>query len=415
MEGSFACPECGTSVELAGLAPGRQVRCRFCHRLLEVPYLPRAGDNQWKRRRFRRPKWIVWAWAVLGIAGAIILCAGTLVVLKRHHHSSQERSIHQLLESSRRHESAGRLTEALLDLDAALEIACKAEAPVVAPVEEHRHRRGDLAKRDARSVLDRLNHAGSSPFPLGDWLNLLTRADKDPDLKGMAPEIRAQFQSGLERAIAAELGSARKLMEAGQIIAALGACDHSAALITHLAPSASDRVRRDAENLVSQLVIRHGVSIELPEGEFTFGSQSAYVKEFLPILVHGLEAKGYLPYRESSRWKAMWDRAEYRVHLRIVEQLEGNYLSSANRLTRIVAHLTLSSRGQVRWQTSPTARSTVPLPKLSALLAGRVAASDRPSEEFERMLYADARGHIDEKVGFALSNMPPCPLEARPQ
>ena len=45
MEGSFACPECGTFVEVHGLAPGRQVRCGFCNRLLEVPYLPRAADS----------------------------------------------------------------------------------------------------------------------------------------------------------------------------------------------------------------------------------------------------------------------------------------------------------------------------------------------------------------------------------
>ena len=36
MDGSFACPECGSDVEVRGLAPGRQVRCEFCHRLLEV-------------------------------------------------------------------------------------------------------------------------------------------------------------------------------------------------------------------------------------------------------------------------------------------------------------------------------------------------------------------------------------------
>jgi len=409
MEGSFACPECGTSVELAGLAPGRQVRCGFCHRLLEVPYLPRAVDDHWKRRRFRRPAWVVWSWALLGIAGAIIVGAGALLALKRHHHSSLERSIQQLLESSRRHESAGRLTDALLELDAALELAGKSDDPVLGALDEQRHRREDLARRDARSIADRLNHAGTSPFPLGDWLNLLTRAEHDPDLKGMVPEIRDLFQVSLERAIAAELASARKLMDTGRIVPALDAADRSDTLIKHLAPSAAARVRRDADDFVSQLLSRHGVSIELPEGEFTFGSQSAYVKEFLPLLVHGLEAKGYLPYRESSPWKAMWDHAQYRVHLKVVEQLEGNYLSSANRLTRIVAHLTLSSRGELKWQTSPTARSTVPLPKLSALLASRVAASDHRSEDFERMLYTEARGHIDEKVSFALNNMPPCP------
>ena len=40
MDGSFACPECGSTVEVEGLTPGRQVRCEFCQRLLEVPYLP---------------------------------------------------------------------------------------------------------------------------------------------------------------------------------------------------------------------------------------------------------------------------------------------------------------------------------------------------------------------------------------
>ena len=58
MDGSFACPECGSDVEVRGLAPGRQVRCGFCHRLLEVPYLPRAAGPSWKRRRFARPKWV---------------------------------------------------------------------------------------------------------------------------------------------------------------------------------------------------------------------------------------------------------------------------------------------------------------------------------------------------------------------
>ena len=68
MDGSFACPECGSSVEVTGLAPGRQVRCGFCNRLLEVPFLPRAADAPWKRRRFARPKWFIWACAALAVA-----------------------------------------------------------------------------------------------------------------------------------------------------------------------------------------------------------------------------------------------------------------------------------------------------------------------------------------------------------
>jgi hypothetical protein len=414
MEGSFACPECGESVELAGLAPGRHVRCRFCHRLLEVPYLPRATDTSWKRRRFQKPGWVVWAWSGLGIAAVVIGGTGALAVLKRHQHSSQEKSIRNLLESSRRHESSGRLTEALLDLDAALAIAAKSDVSIAGSVQERQKRRADLAIREAQSVKDGLSHAGSSPFPLGDWLNLVFRAERDSDLTGIVPDIKKQFQQNLAESIAAQLARARKSIQAGQVVTALETCDEIAKLIKHLSPGSSAAIRREAENLVAQLLAGHGIQIELPQGEFTFGSQAVYVKEFVPVLTRALEAKGYLPYRESSPWKALWERAGYRMHLQVVEQLEGSYLSSANRLTRIVADLTLSSGGQVRWHTSPSARSTVPLPKLSALVAGRVAAGAERIDEFERMLYADARSHIDEKFGFALSNMPQCPSGAGP-
>src|SRR3954462_516084 len=63
MDEAFACPECGTNVQVQGIAPGRQVRCGFCHRLVEVPYLPRAVDPGWRRQRFGRPWWVPWAWA----------------------------------------------------------------------------------------------------------------------------------------------------------------------------------------------------------------------------------------------------------------------------------------------------------------------------------------------------------------
>jgi hypothetical protein len=409
MEGSFACPECGATVELGGLAPGRQVRCPFCHRLLEVPYLPRAVDTRWKRRRFQRPWWVAWAWTGLGIAALILASAGAFSVFKRHQHSSREKSVRNLLESSRRNEASGRLTEALLDLDAALTLASQADDPTGSTVKEQKKRRAGLAAREVQSKIEHLRDAGASPFPLGDWLNLMARTEGDSDLSGVVPEIKKQFQQSLERAITDQLKSARHSMQAGNVAAALETCDEAAKLFKHLPPSASPGLRHEAEDLVSRLVSRHGIQIELPEGAFTFGSQSAYVKEFVPILTRALEAKGYLPYRQSSPWKTIWDRANYRMHLKVIEKLEGSYLSSANRLTLITADLTLSSQDEVKWHTTPTARSTVPLPKLSALLASRAAASSERSDEFERMLYADARGHIDEKLGYALSNMPACP------
>ena len=105
MDGSFACPECGCDVEVRGLAPGRQVRCEFCGRLLEVPYLPRAAGASWKRRRYSRPKWVPWTWAGLSALLAVVLVAGTVKFLTRQLHSHQDRSINRLLESSRSLES----------------------------------------------------------------------------------------------------------------------------------------------------------------------------------------------------------------------------------------------------------------------------------------------------------------------
>ena len=99
MDGSFACPECGTDVEVQGLSPGRQVRCGFCHRLLEVPYLPRAAGAPWKRRRFARPMWVAWAWVGLSLLLVVILAAGAVQFLRRQYDSMQDRSINHLLDS----------------------------------------------------------------------------------------------------------------------------------------------------------------------------------------------------------------------------------------------------------------------------------------------------------------------------
>src|SRR4051794_22333962 len=90
MDGSYACPECGSSVEVRGLAPGRQVRCGFCQRLLEIPYLPRVPVAPWKRRRYGRPKWVPWAWSALAVVAAVVLIAISGRIWRRHHQSAQE-------------------------------------------------------------------------------------------------------------------------------------------------------------------------------------------------------------------------------------------------------------------------------------------------------------------------------------
>jgi hypothetical protein len=412
MDRSFACPECGSEVQVRGLAPGRQVRCGFCHRLLEVPFLPRAADAPWKRRRFTPPKWVAWAWVGLAAVAAVIVVAGAFQFLRRQYDSIQERSISQLLDSSRRHESGGRLGEALIDLDSALELARSAGGATLGRHKVEQKRRPELARRDAELVLDRLGRIEPSSFRVGDWLNLIARADKDRDLAPLVNPISKQFQSVLGRQVAFDLAAARQSLQTENIVASFRYCEQTALLFDHLAPQAQPAVRSEAETLVIQLVCTRGVKVEAPQGRFVFGSKS-YFSDMLPILEHALESKGYLPGRESSPWRYLWNQALYHLRLDISELQEGNYLSSANRLTRIEAHLSLTSRGETIWQTTPTARSQVPLPKLPAYLANRVAISPERSEEFERLLYDNARSQIDEKFSFALSNMPACSSSAR--
>ena len=110
MDGSFACPECGTDVEVRGLAPGRQVRCGFCHRLLEVPYLPRAADALVETPAFRAAEMgPAWAWVGPGCCSFCSLGCWSPdpVLLSRQYDSFRERSINRLLESSRGHEAGG--------------------------------------------------------------------------------------------------------------------------------------------------------------------------------------------------------------------------------------------------------------------------------------------------------------------
>jgi hypothetical protein len=325
MDGSFACPECGTDVEVHGLAPGRQVRCDFCQRLLEVPYLPRAADPSWKRRRFARPKWVRWALASLGIAAVAIIVVGTVRVFRKHHDSAQKQSINRLLESSRQHEDSGDLSQALIDLDAALDLARQSQSAGRGQLEDHQKKRRTLAQRDVEATLNRLARHNSSTFPLGDWLNLIARLRRDTDLQSLVAPVNAQFEAALKPEVDSQLSAARRSFAAGQAVESYRRCDRIAGLIKNLAPDSQSAARSDTEKLVTQLVAKYGLIIHPPQGRFIFGTQTSYVSELMPIFVDAFESKGYLPYRASSPWHDTWTHALYQVRLDVTERLEGSY------------------------------------------------------------------------------------------
>ena len=190
--------------------------------------------------------------------------------------------------------------------------------------------------------------------------------------------------------------------------AALQTCDRIATLLPHLTSECRAEVRPATEELVNRLIGTHGVAMETTMRESVMGSYETYRARLLPVLIKALEAQGFLPYRETSPWKSAWQRALYRLHLEITERREGNYLSSPNRLTRIESRLTLTTGQRVVWETTPTARTKVPLPGMPAYQTLRAELKLDRSEELERLLYENARGQIEGKFNQALSHMPAC-------
>jgi hypothetical protein len=408
MDGSFACPECGSEVEVEGVAPGRQVRCGFCHRLLEVPYLPRAPVATWKRQRFGQSRWF--RWTLRGLAAVVVVAAliGAVRLVGRQYRSVQEGSIKELLIKSRTHEAAGQLDLALIDLDTALDLIRRSGASASFSLEEEQRRRGDLVRREAESILVSLMQDRREPFPLGDWLNLIARSKKDPDLSSLGPRVRDEFQRNVRQGTTTELGVAQRDFRSGRVLASLQACDRIAKLLPHLSKEAAAEVRQDTQALVERLVETHGVAIDTPKGDFVLGTYESYRALLLPTLLQTLESKGYLPNRDTSPWKSVWQKALYQLRMEVSEHREGTYLSSQNRVTRIASHLILTSREKKVWETYPSARTIVPMPGLPAYLATQVAVSPERSEKFERLLYENARDQILDKFSNAVNNMPAC-------
>lgn len=409
MDQTFACPECGTPVEVHGLAPGRQVRCGFCQRLIEVPYIRRVESPAWKRRRFGSPRWVTWAWAGIGVLATLIVIAAAVRLLRNKQCEAEARSIHELVAASRNHEEKGELGQALVELDTAIELA--AQSATIGSDERSRLKetRQGLARREAQAIVHRLEAtAAADPFPLSGWLEVLARTSTDPDLQTVKASATESFGRKIVAYLELELKKARGLFESGKPVAAFETCDAATGLLGHAPAASRPSLRAEMERLVTQIIERHGIVIDPIRGHLLAGSLAKYNATMIPELHRGLKAKDYVPLEEGSSWRDRWSAAPYRLTVDLNEKLEGNYMSTDNRLTRIDAHLVLSFKGREVWQTTPTARTTVPLPNLPAYQSARAALKHERSEELEQLLYENARGQIHDKFAFALKNLPGC-------
>ena len=144
MDGSFACPECGSSVEVAGAGPRAAGPVRVLQPAARGPLPSPRGRSSLEAASVRPSPVVRLGVCVLGgRVGRDRLHWCRPIRLTRQYDSAQQRSINRLLDSSRFNEADGRLDQALIDLDTALEIARKA-GPTYVP------RIDDWAKKTSR-------------------------------------------------------------------------------------------------------------------------------------------------------------------------------------------------------------------------------------------------------------------------
>ena len=162
-----------------------------CSRFPSCPARPMLA---WKRRRFARPKWFIWACVALAVVSVAIVATGAFRFVARQYDSAQQRSINQLLESSRANEADGRLDQALIDLDTAIEMARKAGPSYLARIDDWEKKRPDLARREAQTVVDRLARCRPVVFPAGQLADLdRPRRERPRSLAACRPRFNSSF------------------------------------------------------------------------------------------------------------------------------------------------------------------------------------------------------------------------------
>ena len=184
-------------------------------------------------------------------------------------------------------------------------------------------------------------------------------------------------------------------------------CGEGAGLASHLLQPAQDAAEARFRAIVGRLASRRGAVVDALPGTYVRGTAKAYADALGPGIDQALRARGYLP-PPAGRWSDLWSKAPYRFAYAIRETYEGTYLGTENRLTRIDALLLLSGPGGATWQTSPNARTIVPVRGMPSYLASRLALGSGRVDEAERILYEDAFAHICDRFRGGLANLPGC-------
>jgi hypothetical protein len=342
----------------------------------------------------------------VALATALIAAVGINQVVRARSRARCSQSVLERTVSAQVAEQAGRLGQALAELDGALTLARAIEP-------EHSERlvalgrlRDRVARRTAQAQLDSIDQVEPRQA-VGACLMLQARARTDPALVPLETPIGAALDRVRLRAAAADAAAARRSLESGRAVEALELCGALLDAADELAPKDRSRVRAETNDLAGQVIARHGVILDPVRGSYTLGSIQAYTSALNSLLENALRARGYLPRPTSSPWLALWDRsAPYRVAVEAAELQEETYLQSPNRISRIEVQLIVSRHGRTVWLRPVQARTRVPLPRMAAYPASRLAVGDHRDPDFERLLYNDAFTMLVDQFALKLRSLP---------
>ncbi len=204
------------------------------------------------------------------------------------------------------------------------------------------------------------------------------------------------------------MASAHRAFDAGRFAEALAFCDQTVATAGYLDSATSRRLRTDVDALAAEIVGRRGVVFGPTTGEFTLGSPRDTDQTLHPPLADALRKHGYVPRPSSSPWLALWDeRAPYRMTVAVTEAWGKLYMDSNSRTSVLIVRITLTHQGTTIWTEGPiVARTPVPLPKLPAYQASRIALEGHRTAELNRLLYQEAHAKLLESFTARLPKLP---------
>ncbi len=411
MDGTFACPECGTEIVLEGLSPGRQVRCGWCSTSIEVPFLPRKGTPLLRRRsdsRTRRK--VILAWTGLGIATFLVVVIGTGRFFQRRDREQHEGALCGHISAAQDFEKAGQFDRSLDEIDQAVAASSAMGPQDRERLESLQRDRARLVRRAAEIRLAAIP-ADAPDKAVAACLSLRAWVRKETTLSDLEDAVDDRLERSLRQWAENDANDARLAAKARRGTAALDLCERLMKTTEELVDKEARRqLRSDAELVVRDVIIRQGVILDPIRGEFTLGSSQAYDTALHTQVESLLSQRGYVLRRPASDWNRLWDSlAPYHVAISISERMGANYLHSENRLSVIEAKIMLGRAGKLLWTGGPAiARSQSPIPNLAVYKASQIAVGDRRNEA-ERIIYQDAYSTLIGKFNITINGLPNCP------